>query len=220
MNTKRLGPVSVAALALVCSSTLSANALAGQGASVGVVPNGQSAFEFVSRANQDGSNVTHFGYLTRLAGLNDSDLFSDPENRTEATARFTFVAQTSLSSRQELGNLIVTAAPGTATFYFHETPGADFDDPDSFADGQEVATFSMRFHNVLNVQKTDEGISSAAIELSQQTVGSFQLNDRPFRFGHKRSQLWLQANGQGTRTQVNPLEAFFLFGGTGVATQP
>jgi hypothetical protein len=213
-------PALVAALVWIGSAWLPHPAQAEPSALVGAASNGQHAWEFVAQTLQDGTNLTHFGYLTRLAGLDDGELFSDAGNRTEATARFTFVARTALSSRHELGNLIVTAAPGAATFYFQATPGADFAKPDSFARGQAIAGFTMRFHNVLNVQAANEGVSSATIELVQEAVHPFRLNGRPLRFGHKQMNVRMQAHGQGTRTQVEPLEAFFLFGGSGVATQP
>ena len=46
----------------------------------------QSAFEFLGRSNQEGPNVTHFGYLTHIFGLADELLFASPNMRTEATA--------------------------------------------------------------------------------------------------------------------------------------
>jgi hypothetical protein len=71
----------------------------------------------------------HYGYLTHIFGLSDDLLFSDGNVRTEATARFTFMATTTLDSRHEHGNIITTSAPGEMIIYLKESSGADFDDP-------------------------------------------------------------------------------------------
>ena len=68
------------------------------------VPNGQTAFEILGRSDQSGPQVTHYGYLTHLFGLTDEQLFADANVRTEATARFTFLAVTTLDSRHQHEN--------------------------------------------------------------------------------------------------------------------
>ncbi|HLC20505.1 MAG TPA: hypothetical protein VJM10_00155, partial [Candidatus Methylomirabilis sp.] len=180
---------------------------------VGVPSHGENALEFLGRSDQDGLAVTHYGYFTHIFGLADAELFSNPANRTEATARFTFSATTTLNARHELGNIIVTTAPGTLTIYFNETPGADFNQPASFANGHPIATFSVRYHNVLNTQGPNEGIISAAVELVQLSASPFTLNERHHRLGRHGLRERIRASGQGTRTQVDPVRAFFLLGG-------
>jgi hypothetical protein len=188
-------------------------AVAAEGGSVvGMPRHGESALEFLGRSDQEGPSVTHYGYLTRLFGLADDTLFSDPTTRTEATARFTFFATTALTARHELGNIIITAAPGTLTICFNDTPGSDFSQPASFATGQPIATFSVQYHNILNVQGLNEGISSALADLVQQSASSFSLNGRRHHLGHQGLHLRVRATGQGTRTQVDPVKAFFLLG--------
>lgn len=179
---------------------------------VGIPRHGESALEFLGRSDQDGPTVTHYGYLTHLFGLADAALFSDPTTRTEATARFTFSATTTLTARHEVGNMIVTAAPGTLTIYFNDTPGSDFAHPGSFASGHAIATFSVRYHNILNVQAPNEGIATAVADLVQLSASAFTLNGRQHRLGHQGFQLRVRATGQGTRTQVDPVRAFFLLG--------
>ena len=183
---------------------------------VGIPRHGESAFEFLGRSDQDGPTVTHYGYLTHLFGLADAALFSDPTTRTEATARFTFSATTTLTARHEVGNMIVTAAPGTLTIYFNDTPGSDFAQPGSFAAGQAIATFSVRYHNILNVQAPNEGIATAVADLVQPSASAFTLNGGPHRVGHQGFQLRVRATGPGTRTQVDPVRAFFLLGAQAV----
>lgn len=210
-----LTPVMVAVL--VCSTTTAA----AKPLVVGNAQHGETVLELVGRSKQDGKAVTHFGYLTRIRGLPDDLLFSDPSIRTEATARFTFFATTTLTARHVLGDIIATAATGTLTIYFNETPsGGDFGDPDSFAAGTAIAIFSARFHNVLNVQATDAGIISAVADLIQLDSDSFMLDGVRYRLGHRHLRERLSANGQGTRTQVDPPQSFFLWGGNVVILRP
>ncbi|PYI79563.1 MAG: hypothetical protein DME26_23160 [Verrucomicrobia bacterium] len=161
---------------------------------------GQIAFEFLARSNQDGPNVTHFGYLTHLLGLADDLLFAEPNVRTEATARFTFLAVT--------------------TLFLNQTPQADFNDSASFARGKVIGSYSTRYHNVLNVQAPNQGITTASVELTQLEANGFALGDHRLQLGRPGLRARLSANGQGTRTQVDPLRAFFLVGGNVVVTDP
>jgi hypothetical protein len=180
----------------------------------------QSAFEFLGRSNQEGPNVTHFGYLTHIFGLADELLFATSSVRTEATARFTFYARTTLDSRHELGNLITTSAPGELTLFLSENPQGDFNNPDSFARGNAVASYSTRYHNVLNVQSPNQGITNAVVDLVQLGSSSFSVNGHRFQWGRPGLQARMSATGQGTRTQPDPLRAFFLVAGQVVIVDP
>jgi hypothetical protein len=180
------------------------------------VPDGQTAFEILGRSDQVGPQVTHYGYLTHIYGLKDELLFADASGRTEATARFTFLAVTDLDSRHEHGNIITTTAPGELTIYFHENPGADFNTPASFADGKPIASYSTRYHNVLNVLAPNQGVTAASVELTQISASSFMLAGRRLRLGQPGLRARLTASGSGTRTQPNPVQASFLLGGSAV----
>ena len=193
--------------------------LAQGGAFVGIPRGGENAYESLGRSDQDGPVLRHYGYLTHIFGSPDAALFSDPTTRTEATARFTFVATTTWDARHEFGNIIVTSAPGTVTIFFNEAPSADFDNPESFASGQPIATFSVRYYNVLNVQAPGQGNSSLVADLIQQSTNSFTLNGRLLRLGRRGLQERIQASGQGTRIQVDPVRAFFLLGASAVVTK-
>jgi hypothetical protein len=180
-------------------------------------PDGQrTAFEFLARSDQDGPNVAHYGYLTHVFGLGDELLFADSNVRTEATARLTFLAATTLESRHEHGNIITTSAPGEMTLFFNQNPLGDFNQAESFAAGQPVASYSTRYYNVLNVQAPNQGITNAAVELTQIKAASFALGPHRLRLGRPNLRLRLLATGQGTRTQVDPLQAFFLVGGSAI----
>jgi len=180
---------------------------------VGVAAQGQKAIEFIARSDQNGNLLIHFGYVTGISGLSKEALFSDSNIRTEATARFTFFATTKINSRHELGNITTTAAPGKLTIFFNETPGGSFNDPESFTAGVPIATYTLHHHNTLNVQGQNEGILSAAGDLLQQSADSFTLSGKKHRLGNVGLRQRIEVTGQGTRTQIDPLQAFYFWGG-------
>lgn len=185
---------------------------------VGVAAHGQKASELIARSEQDGNVVIHFGYLTGIAGLLQETLFSNPNIRTEATARFTFLATTEITSRHELGNIITTAAPGKLTIFFNETPGGNFNDLESFGAGAPIATYTLHYHNTLNVQAPNEGIASGAADLLQQSAHNFTLGGKKRRLGHVGLRQRIEVTGQGTRNPIDPLQSFFLLGGHIITT--
>ena len=200
-------------LILAILSLLFTQAFAEHQQIVGVAAPGQKAIELIGRSDQDVNVVIHFGYLTRIADLAEGALFSDPTIRSEATARFTFFSTTEITSRHELGNIITTAAPGKLTIFFNRTPGGNFNDPESFTAGVPIATYTLRYHNTLNVQTENEGIVSGAADLLQQSAQSFTLGGEKRRLGHVGLRQRIEVTGRGTRTQIDPLQAFFLLGG-------
>jgi hypothetical protein len=179
---------------------------------------GENAVEFLAQSQQNGPTVTHYGYLTHIAGLEDEALFSDPAGRSEATARFTLLATTTLDARHEVGNIITTSAPGELNIYYNENPQGDFNDPASFGRGKVIAAFSMRYHYVLYVQAPNQGVASGTVDLVQLKMKEFNLNHDRLRFGRSGLRARLTAFGQGTRTNVDPVAATFLLGGNIVLT--
>ena len=81
------------------------------------------------------------GYFLHVQGVRGS-LFSTPE-MSEATALMTFSAEPFKAVTIDNGGLMIGVdLRGKFSVYLRETPGATFDDPDSFAAGQCIATFS------------------------------------------------------------------------------
>jgi len=210
---KRRAFLQTAGVGSTLALAASTHAADGDGSSNGN-SQGQTVFEFLGRSDQDGPQVTHYGYVTHVFGLEDELLFSDPNLRTEATARLTFLAVNVLDSRHVHGNIITTSAPGEMTAFFNQHPQADFNAPDSFARGRAIASFATRYHNVLNVQAPDQGIANAVAELTQLKATSFELGPQRVRFGRPKMRIRLVATGQGTRTQADPLHALFLLAGS------
>ena len=62
---------------------------------------------------------------------------------TEATARFTYHATTNLNVRHELGNIIVTAAPGTMALYLNPSAGATFENGVRTDNGLVIISYDL-----------------------------------------------------------------------------
>jgi hypothetical protein len=213
------------AFTLALAALLVAVALAGGPSSaqaaapvVGVPAAGRTGFEFVSRVDQVGGHFTSYGYLTYIYGLNDSALFTDPINRNESTARFTFYSSITLTARSVISSVFVLDSIGTTTFYFDENPygGTSFGNPSSFQTGAPIATFSGRYQDILNVQGPNVGIANGMGELTQLTAQPFVLLGQTYRLGQGglAENLWF--TGEGTRT--DPISPNSITVGAGHAT--
>ena len=215
-----LSLATVALMLVIGSLSISSQALpTNERVMVGTPAEGEDAFEFIGRSDQNGLTVTHYGYLTHIDGLAEDLLFSDPSIHTEATARFTYFAITTTNGHFQLGGIVTQAATGTHTIYFNETPGGNFNDPSSFQSGQPIVTFVGRYHNVLNIQapltpqSPGRAIVAGIVDLVQNTAEPFTLNGHRFQLGHRQLRERLSATGEGTLIQPAPTLAFFLIGG-------
>lgn len=111
-------------------------------------------------ATSDGS-LLDVGYFLHLQGI-DGPLFSE-KTMSEKTALFTFAAAPFTAPSIDNGGLSIGIdATGEFSIYLRETPGATFDDPDSFAEGTCIATFSR----VAIVPTSKIAVSSAETILS------------------------------------------------------
>ncbi len=189
---------------------------------VGLGRDGETAMEFIGRVDQNGENFTFIGYLTRVKGLDEVSLFADgdPAARTEKTARFTFSAQTTLTSRSKVQNVFAVDSTGKLDIFFDETPSgsADFTDPTSFSQGDLVASFSIRFQNSISVIAPAQGVSKGWGVLTQIEAGHFRLDGRRVQFGHTGQRQRALTAGQGTLQNppnpATPISVIFITGNT------
>jgi hypothetical protein len=112
---------------------------------VGTAARGVNAVEYIGVIEQDGPVFMSVGYLTYVQGLDPSDLFTDPLSPDASTARFTFYGSSSIVSRAQVGAVTQLGTVGTLKVFFNEFGGANFNDPDSFSLGLEIASFDARF---------------------------------------------------------------------------
>lgn len=174
---------------------------------VGEPRDGTAAAEVVGHLDQVGDAISGYGYLTRVHGLRQADLFRRRE-WTEANARLTFASKVQVNARFIRGSLVSVDGIGTLTFYLDST-GGDFARPATFSDGIAIASFAAHFHNLLTVIAPGEGVSTIAGELTQRQSRTFVFDGRPTRFGHNGLRLHLSVAGPSKRTAPSPPKAFF-----------
>jgi hypothetical protein len=177
------------------------------GAQVAAGPAGTTVFEMVCRITQAGDSFDGHGYLTAIAGLDSSTLFSDPDSRDEAHALFVATANGELVGRSVDGVVHALDIDGELAIYYSGTAGAAWSDPASFAHGDQVAKYSLNLQDVLTVilplPLPPTGVPTLYGE-SQQTKAA---SVRGRRFGKKGQALRFNATGIGTRSDTGPIDA-------------
>lgn len=206
----------VALLLIINRPVMSTEAASPQ---VGIGSTHQNAFEFIGRIDQNDLDFSGFGYLTYIKGFGIDDIFTDSLLQSEDTARFTYVATATLTSRAILTEVFVINAEGYMTIYFDETPyGRSFDNPASFASGVPIATTSMRYHDILLVQSPNRGLASGVTELTQLGASAFNLSGQDYQFGKPNQFYRLTSIGNATRTNADPPVSFVLLAGNATTT--
>jgi hypothetical protein len=183
---------------------------------IAVAEPGATAFEFIGRLDQEGAEFRAYGYVTFVRGLPDALLFTDPANRSEATARLTFTASATMTGRTILGNIFVVDAAGELQVHVQASPAGNFERPASFAGPSPVAVIGMRIQNILNVQAPDQGIATGETDSTQQSATPFTLAGMPYTFGRTGLRSRISFTGQGTRTDANLPRSFILLAGNAV----
>lgn len=166
-----------------------------------------AAAEVLGEIAQAGEELAGYGYLTRLAGLADAELFRTGPH-AEATARFTFAAQATVRDRFIRGSLISVTGTGKLSLYLDDD-GGDFAVPASFSDGTRIATFAARFQNVLTITAPNQAVTAIEGELLQRSAHRFRLGGHRCRLGHRGLRLRLSVTGPGTRTDPTLPRAVF-----------
>jgi hypothetical protein len=186
---------------------------------------GGSSVEFVGRAEQNFLSVSIFGYVTHVVGLDDASLFAttNPLLRNQTNARISFTATTTVSQafqvlpQPAVSSLFDTDSNGTLTFFFTETPsGRTFDNPASFGSGTPIASYTLRFQDVVAALvgvDPNRGVVDSNGQLCQQSVTAFRLGGETHRLGHPGAQQSVFTHGWTVRTNANPPQSFTHFGG-------
>ena len=158
---------------------------AGEDNSQGRAAAGRIAYHYVGRVSLNFLNGTGvvYGYLTDLAGVTEAaSLFHGPPS--EATAMLTFRANINfqpLPGNGAVGNgqfavTPILVMPGNFQIYFTPSPAHDWADPNTFSNGQVVATLARALEqfSVLATFSTNAGSAdlraSAPFSLSGRTM--------------------------------------------------
>lgn len=118
---------------------------------------GANSLELLGRINQSGTKLDCFGYLTRITGLSDGKLFTqprgvkfdDPNSTTPSTARFTFRASATVKALSATDAVITAQGDGTLSPYYQENGGAEFADHGSFSSGKMISQYKLSFQDNL-----------------------------------------------------------------------
>lgn len=187
---------------------------------VGGATDGNNALEYVGRLDQRGDDLTIYGYLTRIAGLETAQLFadSDPANWNEGTARFTFFGSAQITSRATIGEQVIAiTAEGSLTFFINENGGASFDLPEGFLSGTQIATADVRVHNVLSVYQENQGVANGDAALVWTSEAPFALDGTNFELGKVDGKHRLTFSGLGTLEEPSEPRSTILAAGSSVS---
>lgn len=186
---------------------------------VGLPGAGRVAWHFVGQIDQDGTDFTAYGFLTRVDGLDESALFTG-DDRNEDTAVFSVVMESSEATRTKLNNVTVVDVNGSATVYFDENPSRTFGDPDTFRRGTAVVNGTVTGQNILNIdpENRDKGVAAASAEMRQTSAGRFQLDGEERQFGREGLVERLTLSGEGVRTDATVPRSVIEVAGTMIVT--
>lgn len=184
---------------------------------VGIPPAGQNAIEIIGKIDQNGLAFNGYGYLTRINGIPDDQMFTDPLNHSEATAHFTYASTANLTARSVIEKLFVLDAAGSTTIYYNDKPIGDFKDPKSFAAGTAIATANERWQTVINVQSPDTGIATGMSEFTETSATPFTLNNTDYQFGHTNLVLRSSFTGEGNRSDKILPKSIIVIAGNATA---
>jgi len=165
--------------------------------------------------------VADYGYFLHLAGI-DAPLFAEGQ-KSEATAHFTFAAQPFAPKGVTNGALSLGIDPvGEFSIFLQRAPAANFDDPDSFARGECIATL----RRVSIVVGTTVYTGTTPI-LASNVFSARIVSATPFDFGGERYDLrqligaGVTQFGTAAQTPITPVPkgyaAVLPFSGSAIA---
>lgn len=166
--------------------------------------------------------LADFGYFLHLAGIG-ADLFDGPPG--ESTAHFTFAAKPFRAGKIGNGGLsLALDAVGEFSLYLQRVPAGDFDHPDSFAQGERIATFRR---TSMVVGTTVDAAQPASPFIASNVFSARLVESAPFEFAGRRHDLG-QVIGPGVTqfgtaattpiaTPTKPHDVVLPFSGSAIA---
>jgi hypothetical protein len=196
------GKVAAAGVALSAAGAVVAPELAAANGQAGIAvsPKGTTAIEFLAQIQQDGDGMVAFGYLTEVAGLGESDLFTGTPS--ESAARLTAYAMGTVGTRTANGAVHNLDIAGELAIYSLPSGGASFGNPGSFKLGTRVARYTLTIQDILTVTAPNTGLPTLVGDLRQTEASS--LGGGRGKFGQNGAKLRLLATGIGTRLPPDP----------------
>jgi hypothetical protein len=210
--SRRQALTAASALAAAAGAASADNARPGSestGRPVGLAEPQANAAEFRARFMQTGTagqDFVAFGYLTRLVGTTDADLFVGT-SQNEGAALFTAYASGKLVRRTLDRSVRSLDIEGTLTVYQRAAMGASFDAPASFQVGQAVARFDLELQNILTVFVPGRGLPTLTGAMHQTLADKLAGTPGGRRFGHVGSRARFFATGVGDLIDPSALTA-------------
>ena len=216
-----MGAVAIGLVALLLvASGQQVSTQATTGTEIGVGGPGANAYQYAGHIDQDGASFTGYGYVYDVEGLSTTELFTDPINTSPATAHITYYATATLTSRAVVTDatraIFALDSVGQITFYYQSAPTADWPSPSSFANGTPIATASISFQDILNVQAPNRGISVGNGEFTVETVTPFDFDGNTLVFTRPGLTYRIFTTGEGLRTDALIPQSSVLLAGNAV----
>jgi hypothetical protein len=205
--------------AAVAAGVVAAPAAATAAGAVASGPADATVAEFrgrIAQTGDSGQNFTATGFLTKLRGAAQSDLFTGTP--AVGTDLFTLYASGKLENRVLDMSVHALDILGNLTVYQRPTPGASFADPSSFRQGRAVATFALVLQDVLTVFAPANGIPTLTGDMRQTSAAALRAGLSGKTFGVAQQRLRLFATGLGMLTDPQTLNANLEIAGNWTAT--
>ena len=174
---------------------------------------GANGLEFLGEISQEADALTGYGYFTGVSGLAADQLFFASGEHSETTARFTFHATARLVGIQRRDDVFVAHAEGLLAIDLRDTPGATFDNPSTFAEGQRIASDEATLEDVTSVIAPNTGVVTVFGDLRRTAVSRFTLDGAAYQLGRIALRSRLAASGRGRRLDPAGPKAILTVGG-------
>jgi hypothetical protein len=125
-----------------------------------------------------------------------------------------------LTARFIISSVFVVDSVGTTVYYYNPTPSAvvTFSVPTSFQSGTPILTATVRFHDILNVQAPNLGISTGVGEMTHLANSPFAIGPTTYRLGRVGLLERSSTTGEGTRTSLIGPQSFVVLAGNSIVT--
>lgn len=180
---------------------------------------GEERLEFIARIDQNGPEFVIYGYVTAANEIPAERLFAEgtpPAERGPQAARVTFYGTASITARSIIENIFNVSSRGSVTFYYQEQ-GADFADPASFQQGEQVAVTDISFQNVITVTAPNTGISNGTGTMTFTDIEEFSSGGEEYELAGEDERQRVTMVGSGTRIEPEPPQAMIHVAGNTVA---
>jgi len=177
---------------------------------------GQTAFEFIGTISQNGGNFKMSSYITAIAGLPETALFTDPSIRSQATARFSFEVTAALVSRNVLNPIFAIDSTGQASISITEFVAGV---PSEVTTGSVTVQTTIQATAAFTPQSPGKGNFRASGQFIQSSPGSFTLGGVTYHFGSPNRVLLLTASGDGTLTNAQTPVSQIIVAGNAIVCE-